>query len=48
MKRLHYWLWGIAERADWDTWPPRGFWRWLIQYEDRKHGWHHPAAMYED
>lgn len=28
MKR---WLWGIAESADWNGWPPRRFWAWMLR-----------------
>jgi hypothetical protein len=35
MKRL---LWGVAEKADWNDWPPRRFWAWLLRRLDRAHG----------
>ena len=35
---MMYWLWGLAERADWDGWRPRSFWRWMLRTLDRKHG----------
>ena len=47
MRRFKYWLWGVAERADWDMWPPRFFWRWLIKKMDRAHGWHHMDYDYD-
>jgi hypothetical protein len=47
MDKFHYWLWGVAERADWDSWPPRAFWRWLIKYEDRHHGYKHMDYEYD-
>jgi hypothetical protein len=37
--RPYYWLWSLAERADWNGWRPRWFWRWLLKRQDRKHGY---------
>ena len=42
-----YWPWGVAEKADWDMWPPRFFWRWLIKRMDRTHGWKHMDYDYD-
>jgi len=46
MGKIHYWLWGIAERMDWDRRWPRSFWRWLLKREDRRHGWFHSDEDY--
>lgn len=36
-------LWSLAERADWNSWPPRKLWRRLLRYYDRKAGLHKPV-----
>lgn len=33
------WLWSLAEKADWNDWRPRFFWRWLLRTVDRKRGY---------
>jgi hypothetical protein len=47
MAKLKYWLWGVAELADWHMWRPRWFWRWLIKKMDRAHGWYHMDHEYD-
>ena len=39
MTNFEYWLWGIAEEADWYTRFPRCFWRRLLRHLDRKAGY---------
>ncbi len=33
------WLWALAERMDWNERWPRGLWRKLLAWQDRKHGY---------
>jgi hypothetical protein len=33
------WLWGLAERMDWNERWPRRFWRWLLIRCDRANGY---------
>ena len=35
---MKQWLWGLAERMDWNSRWPRGFWRWLLRRMDEAHG----------
>lgn len=37
---MHKRLWWLAERMDWNARFPRRFWRWLLKYEDRRHGFY--------
>lgn len=39
MSRFDYWLWGVAERMDWNRRFPRHFWSWLLRRQDRKAGY---------
>jgi len=48
MRNFKFWLWAVAEQADWDGWRPRWFWIWFIKKMDRVHGWHHPDVLYDD
>jgi hypothetical protein len=47
LHNFKYWLWGLAERGDWEMWRPRWFWRWLIKKMDRAHGWKHMDYEYD-
>jgi hypothetical protein len=38
--RFMHWLWGVAEKMEWDDRRPRWFWRWLLKRLDRHHGHH--------
>ena len=39
-KQMKHWLWGLAERMDWEGRFPKRFWRWLLKRMDRAHGHH--------
>jgi len=32
-------LWGLCEHADWNSWPPRKFWRRALRWFDRRAGY---------
>ena len=32
-------IWGLAEKAEWYEWWPRGFWLWLLKRKDMQHGY---------
>lgn len=38
MNKINYWLWGLAEKADWYNWFPKKFWKALLRYYDKKAG----------
>ena len=33
------WLWRLAEQMDWNDQWPRSFWRAVLRWQDRKHGY---------
>lgn len=35
-----YWLWGLAERAEWNEWRPRWLWWRVLRWQDRAHGYY--------
>lgn len=42
LNRIEYWLWGLAEKQDWNNenlYPfLKRFWHWLLKHYDRKAG----------
>lgn len=40
-----HWLWRFAEAMDWRGVPPKGLWRALLRWQDRRNGYH---FTYED
>ena len=37
---LFSWIWALAERNVWNEVPPRRFWKWLLNWCDRRAGYH--------